>query len=1019
MSATFVNDKMNESVSAIGGAIESTPKKMWTAFIGIASSIREFQKTLYSLGFLIILAMVGYVVWDLVSRAHPRMFWFSKAQDTNHIDEVIRESTAFALTNYYMGFDMDFSRYKDESAFLKAPQSGAYPLKDTVSAVSKYINFHEDDTYTTLSGIVMSLVDQAGLKLNNDAKDREVVNKALLRGFEENDSVLIDFLIDSEHNALFKKHLDKMNQTSLMNFIDFGTYEDGHPEKDKTVKNYGKYVQVGTDSQSYTLDKLFDMSRIDPAMKSLLEFNSGGLSDIMKKLSSNTNNTCSSTIFEDLSANECFLNPAMKIAPQCTYPGSTLPNNGLIGVIVELRKELLTNIKDTTCAYTPGFQSNKGSGSALYDNTRKKPEFTPIYEALAELENDFAALNTKLVVSNGKNLLTEEDLHLMQNDVYFKYQSLVATKFDSGNGLYPVFDDDRVNYYMNVYGDIISLLQYKFFSKTINYSIFTLLYWYYGRPSELHKNVQNLSNFYACFSELYLFKQYYEDMKDMHAWRNVNKDNIEHVYKEQLVKPNWDLYIMQNIIQGVIVDYFDFSEAYRKTRWYWDMIYITCTNPGTFLGGEFDNGSRVPRQPTDKPTQYRVQTAPPKPKKTYPPSTLRRTHETFANEDDEDMSEARSEDAPEGGAKKETKEYLVPDPTVGIAGMFGNILKGLEMGTQAIVATASVGLVSFLMVSFLPAFFKILQQIIKYINNPLEFFSLLARFILFMIVYSLMIVLNIGFGGNTLGHIILMLLYKLGMIPVSLFKIAINGFMFGAITLFGFVFAVLDGLYFDGILTRWFYRNFMACENSPFSWYETPAYQKGNKYERTFGVCSATCSEGYEPGMGGMMCMKTPGYVPKQCPQALIMRISKGSTVSSPYILTKNIPYTDWGNMTASKKAKLVGEIIKQKQDYFTDCQTSMKQYDDIAKNICRNADTSAQDKDSKAALHLVCKTAYCSNGRMEPFCYKYGEERVSKIKTFSNKNIFIQGLMYTTVVTSFLTGLYLLNKNKVLRIGG
>jgi len=927
-----------------------------------------------------------------------------------------------------MGFDMDFNRYKDESVFLTAPQSGRHPLHDAVRAVSKYVNFHEDDTYTTFSGIVISLVDQAGLQLNNDAKDSEIVNKALLRGFEENDSVLIDFLTNPKNNNTFKAHLEKINHTSLMNFIDFGTYEEGHPENDKTVKTYGKYVKVDTDSQSFTLDKLFDMTRIDPAMKNLLEFNSNGLSDIMKKLTSNTNNTCSNTLFEDLTANQCFLDPSMNIGTQCTYPGSTLPNNGLIGVIVELRKELLANINDTTCAYTPGFQGNSGSGSELYSNSRAKPAYLPIYQALAEIENDFAALNTKLVVSNGDIALTEDDLHLMQNDVYFKYQTLVATKFDSGDGLYPVFDDERVKYYMNAYGDIISLLQYKFFSKTINYSIFTLLYWYYGRPSELHKNVQNLSNFYSCFNEIYLFKQYYDDMKDMHAWRNVNKDNIEEVFQKQLVKPNWDLYVMQNIIQGVIVDYFDpgnLNDAFRKTRWYWDMIYITCTNPGTFLGGEFDNGSRVPRQPTDTPPQYRVQTTPPKPKKTYPPGTLHRTHETFVNKDDDNDAkpekDAKDDESAtgKGGAKKETKEYLVPDPTVGIAAMFGNILKGLEMGTQAIVATASVGLVSFLMVSFLPAFFKILTQIIKYINDPLQFFSLLARFILFMIVYSLMIVLNIGFGGFTLGHLILVLLYKVGMVPVSLLKIAINGFMFCAITLVGFFFAILDGLYFDGILTRWFYRNFMACENSPFSWFETSAFQKGNKYERTFGVCSSTCSEGYEPGMGGMMCMKTPAYVPKQCPQALIMRISKGSSVSSPYILTKQIPHTDWGNMTASKKAKLVGEIIKQKQDYFADCGNSMKQYDNIAKNICRNADTSAQDKDSKAALHLVCKTAYCSNGKMEPFCYKYGEERVSKTKTFSNKNIFIQGLMYATVVTSFLTGLYLLNKNKVLRMGG
>ena len=341
------------------------------------------------------------------------------------------------------------------------------------------------------------------------------------------------------------------------------------------------------------------------------------------------------------------------------------------------------------------------------------------------------------------------------------------------------------------------------------------------------------------------------------------------------------------------------------------------------------------------------------------------------------------------------------------------------MGTQAIVATASVGLIGFLLVEFLPVLFTIIKQIVKYINNPLLFFSMLARFILFMIVYCVMIVFNVGYKEHTLGHFILMFLYKLSMIPVGLFKMALNGFLFCAIISFGAIFALLDGLYFDGILTRWFYRNFMACENSPFSWYETPAYQKGNKYERSYGVCSATCSEGYEPGMGGMMCMKTPGYVPKQCPQALIMRISKGSNISSPYILTKKIPHTVWGNMTASKKAKLVGEIIKQKQDYFADCKNSMKQYDDIAKNVCRNADTSAQDKDSKAALHLICKTAYCSNGRMEPFCYKYGEERISKTKSFSKKNIFIQGLMYTTVITSFMTALYLLNKNKVLRVGG
>ena len=270
------------------------------------------------------------------------------------------------------------------------------------------------------------------------------------------------------------------------------------------------------------------------------------------------------------------------------------------------------------------------------------------------------------------------------------------------------------------------------------------------------------------------------------------------------------------------------------------------------------------------------------------------------------------------------------------------------------------------------------------------------------------------------------LVYSIILLIVTTFKSIFILIIIVVLLIIGLAILPLDSMC-NGAISRFIYRRFVACENSPFAWYKNSRYDLENKCSRGF-FCNLNCGTNYKLSDNGMYCEKAPTNVPYYCPQPLLYKSYKDDRINGrKSILSFFI--NDYPNILMSspdKQAEFIMNYQKDKSEYYQTCNTfsngdgdsNKKGYNVIGKAVCASA-YNIKDKNIKNNIKDICQQTYCSNGKYENFCYKYDpiENKTNYFKFLENDNKKIEFLKKTFFViilsTLIIYTIYLLEKVK------
>ena len=303
---------------------------------------------------------------------------------------------------------------------------------------------------------------------------------------------------------------------------------------------------------------------------------------------------------------------------------------------------------------------------------------------------------------------------------------------------------------------------------------------------------------------------------------------------------------------------------------------------------------------------------------------------------------------------------------------------------------------------------KITMGLVTLMSKFDKFLSALASFFFWIIGTILLLVLKVKIG-LPLGHRLTSLFYRiLYLLPVAVFNSSIFLILLLVRLILTIIIVIMDNLTYHRA-SKWFYKFFLACEVSPFAWYENTFFHKGNQNQRDL-VCKKNCHPGYKLSNDGSKCEKIPNYIPNYCPTSQLMRIYRGLEVPGALNMKS---YTLPMGMTESQKEKYIEDFKKNKKDYYESCQNiNINKYDNVAKNICSTMEFTNNSKTSDKDMQNICYNKYCRNGSHESFCTKLNSyNNNSNINSVSNNDIIKTICIYSLVVSTLVVAIYAIDK--------
>ena len=139
------------------------------------------------------------------------------------------------------------------------------------------------------------------------------------------------------------------------------------------------------------------------------------------------------------------------------------------------------------------------------------------------------------------------------------------------------------------------------------------------------------------------------------------------------------------------------------------------------------------------------------------------------------------------------------------------------------------------------------------------------------------------------------------------------------------------------------------------------------------------CSDNYKPdrATGGLMCARKFNEEPGFCLQANIERVRQQLGVKTPVVPGAFMPNREFLQATKSKRRRIISDYKKMKENYYNNCENTMRDYNELSKNVCRLYPEITANYTDRRNMESLCYQAYCSNGKREPFCYKYTKEKL------------------------------------------
>jgi hypothetical protein len=258
---------------------------------------------------------------------------------------------------------------------------------------------------------------------------------------------------------------------------------------------------------------------------------------------------------------------------------------------------------------------------------------------------------------------------------------------------------------------------------------------------------------------------------------------------------------------------------------------------------------------------------------------------------------------------------------------------------------------------------------IAILKNPLEFIMMLGVAILITIIWVIYWFTALP-GVRWIPFIIWFFAVK--MVPIIIYSII----MFLIIALISIVLIIIALI---NSATGGKLNNIVLCQNSPMSWYLTPNYHLGNKFERSL-FCKSPCAGGYKPDIAtGEFCERLPRGQPSYCPQAEIMRIftrKKGFLEQHIYENFNPTKHFFFNFMTPEQKELRYKEYYLKRDKFFKSCKDTLGKYDFLSINLCANIDALSKmglSQRELSKLKEVCQQGFCDSKNHFMFCKDFG----------------------------------------------
>ena len=254
--------------------------------------------------------------------------------------------------------------------------------------------------------------------------------------------------------------------------------------------------------------------------------------------------------------------------------------------------------------------------------------------------------------------------------------------------------------------------------------------------------------------------------------------------------------------------------------------------------------------------------------------------------------------------------------------------------------------------------FKKMGKVFELLANPVKLVSLVAASLAVVALRIVMLVLGLP---------------PMVLIPFIPYYVCTSVIPFVAYTvLYGVLLALtsLACLVLTGVdyVTGGAIRKLITCQNGATGWFETPNFQRGNRFRRGFW-CSQDCSTRYVKNPHGT-CVPLDPATPAYCAQAEIQRVWTGrGTVDGVFRYGDASSTVAYGKASPADREELLKANFLARGSFRRSCADAMSPYDDATKGVCASFSSDpGLSRRQKDRLRAACADAYCADAAY-PFC--------------------------------------------------
>ena len=502
-----------------------------------------------------------------------------------------------------------------------------------------------------------------------------------------------------------------------------------------------------------------------------------------------------------------------------------------------------------------------------------------------------------------------------------------------------LFDTYQQMEVVTKYQSAIDYAYLKAYPRAVEEAVKFTLYFMLDRDKRKEERLERLAELYVAFNDVFVVQEYRRRLDSYDNSRNPDLKNLRKLYQDTLTN-YYKYYLKENIIDQWTALY----SGKRPGRYAWTLDWLR-----DLIGGKsIDDIVFIIFPDIDK----------------------------GAGEVIDDVFEGVEDIA---GKSLNYLKYATPGYWIGNVPVVGDALKNIPVlgglfGGGGIDWMKKMAERIF---KLLKALTKLVAYLLQVITKPKETLKFVTRGLLLIVA----IAVKIGFYLFKMNDVYLLGEFVLYNLVVCFFTIA-NAVVWVFLTVYTSIIMFVDLTLFKGWIYRFLYWGFGASENSPRAWYLRSGYHYGAHNQNTryknmvkrMVLAYNACPDDYKPDRKtfGLMCTRKYRQEPGYCLQANINRVREDMPYRTPYLPDAFMPDMNFFDAKRGKRNRIVKEFKTMKKRFFANCDSAMHDYDALTKNICRMY-PEATAPSRHRALRSLCYNAYCTNGKNEAFCYKFG----------------------------------------------